>query len=91
MKKAATARFNALDRDHDGTLDRRELGATVTAWQFKQADLDKDRTLDKNEYLALVEIDCAERMAMSPKAIWRVMLRPRGDHDHHYAAPVSHG
>jgi len=23
---------------------------------------------------------------MSPKAIWRVMLRPRGDHDHHYAA-----
>src|SRR6266516_3361162 len=41
VKKAATARFNALDRDHDGTLDRRELGATVTAWQFKQADLDK--------------------------------------------------
>ncbi len=23
---------------------------------------------------------------MSLKAIWRVMLRPRGDHDHHYAA-----
>ena len=26
VKKAATARFNALDRDHAGTLDRRELG-----------------------------------------------------------------
>jgi len=23
---------------------------------------------------------------MSLKAIWRVMLRPRGDHNHHYAA-----
>src|SRR6266536_4742766 len=55
VKKAATARFNALDRDHDGTIDRRELGATVTAWQFRRADPDKDRTLDKNEYLALVE------------------------------------
>ena len=55
VKKATTARFNALDRDHDGTLDRRELGATVTAWQFRRADPDKDRTLDKNEYLALVE------------------------------------
>jgi Ca2+-binding EF-hand superfamily protein len=56
VKKAATARFNALDRDHDGTLDRRELGATVTAWQFRRADADKDRTLDMNEYLAMVEM-----------------------------------
>ena len=55
VKKAASERFDALDRDHDGTLDRRELGATVTARQFRQADVDKHGTLDKNEYLALVE------------------------------------
>jgi hypothetical protein len=55
VKKAASARFDELDRDHDGTLDRRELGATVTAWQFRRTDTDKDGTLDKNEYLAMVE------------------------------------
>jgi Ca2+-binding EF-hand superfamily protein len=55
VKNAANARFNALDRDHDGSLDRRELGATVTVWQFKRADADKKRILDKNQYLALVE------------------------------------
>jgi hypothetical protein len=55
VKNAANARFNALDRDHDGSLDRRELGATVTVWQFKRAVADKNRILDKNQYLALVE------------------------------------
>jgi len=55
IKKAASARFDALDRNHDGTLDRRELGATVNARQFRQANTDKDRTLDRNEYLAMVE------------------------------------
>ncbi len=33
----------------------RQLGATVAAREFRQADTDKDRTLDKNEYLAVVE------------------------------------
>jgi Ca2+-binding EF-hand superfamily protein len=55
VKKAAGARFNALDRNHVGTLDRWKLGATVTPGQLRRADADKDRTLNKNEYLALVE------------------------------------
>jgi Ca2+-binding EF-hand superfamily protein len=55
VKKAASARFNELDRNHTGTLNRWKTGATVTAWQFRRADADKDGTLDKHEYLALVE------------------------------------
>jgi len=55
VKKAAGARFDALDRNHDGSLDRRELGATMSPQQLRQADLAKSGTLDKNEYLALVE------------------------------------
>src|SRR6266567_5494542 len=55
IKKADSARFDALNRNHNGTLDRRQLGATVAAREFRQADTDKDRTLDKNEYLAVVE------------------------------------
>jgi hypothetical protein len=55
VKKAASARFNELDHNHRGTLNRWKTGATVTAWQFRRADVDKDGTLDKHEYLALVE------------------------------------
>jgi Ca2+-binding EF-hand superfamily protein len=55
IKKAASARFDALDRDHDGSLDRRELGATVSPQELRQADVDKDGTLDKNEYLTMIE------------------------------------
>jgi Ca2+-binding EF-hand superfamily protein len=55
VRKAAIARFNALDRTHSGTLNRWKLGATVTAGQFRRADVDRDGTLDKNEYLALVK------------------------------------
>ena len=55
VKKAASARFDALDRDHHGTLDRKELGATMSPKEFREADTDKDGTLDKAEYLAAVE------------------------------------
>jgi Ca2+-binding EF-hand superfamily protein len=55
VKTAARPRFNELDRNHTGTLNRWKMGATVTAWQFRRADADKDGTLDKHEYLALVE------------------------------------
>ena len=55
VKKAAGARFDQLDRNRDGTLDRRELGATMSVREFRQADADKDGTLDKNEYLTMVE------------------------------------
>ena len=55
VRKAAAARFEALDRDHHGTLDRKELGATMSPKEFREADADNDGTLDKNEYLAAVD------------------------------------
>src|SRR6266516_3665173 len=54
-KKAAAARFDALDRDHDGTLDATELRRILSAKDIRQADPDKDGTLDKKEYEALGE------------------------------------
>ena len=54
-KKAASALFDKLDRDHEGTLDRRELGIRLSAAEFAAADPDKDGTLSKDEYLKLVE------------------------------------
>jgi len=54
-KKAASAVFDRLDRDHDGNLDRRELRGRLTARELDAADPDHDKTLTKDEYLALVE------------------------------------
>jgi Ca2+-binding EF-hand superfamily protein len=54
-KKAASALFDKLDRDHEGTLDRRELGGRFSAAEFATADPDKDGTLSKDEYLKVVE------------------------------------
>ena len=47
--------FDKLDRDHDGTLDRRELGGRLSAAEFAAADPDEDGTLSKDEYLKVVE------------------------------------
>jgi Ca2+-binding EF-hand superfamily protein len=54
-KKAASAVFDRLDRDHDGTLDRHELAGRLSAKEFGAADPDHDKTLTKDEYLAVVE------------------------------------
>ena len=54
-KAAASKLFEKLDRDHDGTLDQRELKGRLAAKDFKAADPDHDGTLDKDEYLSLVE------------------------------------
>ena len=54
-KKAAGALFDRLDRDRDGTLDRRELRGRVDAKEFAAADPDKDGTLTKDEYFTIVE------------------------------------
>ena len=54
-KKAAEAMFDKLDRDHDGTLTRRELRGKLSAREFAAADIDKDGTISKDEYLAVVE------------------------------------
>jgi Ca2+-binding EF-hand superfamily protein len=37
-KKAASALFARLDRDHDGTLDKRELAGRLSAREFAAAD-----------------------------------------------------
>ena len=54
-KKAASAVFDRLDRDHDGTLDLRELRGRLTAKELNAADPDHDKTLTKDEYFAVVE------------------------------------
>jgi Ca2+-binding EF-hand superfamily protein len=54
-KAAASRLFTRLDRDHDGTLDRRELRGRMVSKEFAAADHDNDGTLDKAEYLAAVE------------------------------------
>jgi hypothetical protein len=53
-KQAASDLFDRLDRDRDGTLDRRELAGRLSAKDFAAADPDKDGTLSKGEYLAVV-------------------------------------
>jgi len=54
-KKAASALFDKLERDHDGTLDKRELAGRLSARELAAADPDHDGTLTKDEYLAVVE------------------------------------
>jgi Ca2+-binding EF-hand superfamily protein len=55
IKKAASARFEALDRNHKGTLTRTQLAGMVSFQQFRKTDKDKDGTLDKTEFMSLVE------------------------------------
>jgi Ca2+-binding EF-hand superfamily protein len=47
--------FAKLDRDHEGTLDKRELSGRLSAREFAAADPDHDGTLTLDEYLAVVE------------------------------------
>src|SRR5487761_1896774 len=54
-KKAASALFDKLERDHDGTLDQRELTRRLTPKELAAADPDRDGTLTRDEYLAVVE------------------------------------
>jgi len=55
VKKAAATLFAKLDRDHEGTLDRRELAGRLSAKEFAAADPDHDGTLTLDEYLDVVE------------------------------------
>jgi Ca2+-binding EF-hand superfamily protein len=54
-KAAASKVFDKLERDKDGTLDKRELAKRLSAKELAAADPDHDGTLTKDEYLALVE------------------------------------
>ena len=55
VKEAASALFSKLDRDHDGTIDKRELAGRLTAGELAAADPDHDGTLTQDEYIAVVE------------------------------------
>lgn len=55
MKTAASAKFDKMNKDADGTLDAKEVKGIIGAKTFKAADPDNDGTLTKDEYLALVE------------------------------------
>jgi hypothetical protein len=85
-KKAASALFDKLERDHDGTLDKRELAGRLSAKEFAAADPDHDGTLTKDEYLAVVEqrfnaanpdkdgtLDAKELGSAAGKALLRLM------------------
>jgi hypothetical protein len=54
-KQAAEKLFDTLDRNHDGTLDARELRGRIKKGEFAGADPDKDATLTKDEYLDMAE------------------------------------
>lgn len=52
---AATALFDKVDTDKEGTVDAKELGGRISKKDLKRSDPDGDGTLDKKEYLAIVE------------------------------------
>lgn len=54
-QKSGEALFTRLEKDKDGTIDRKELGSRLSKKDFAAADPDSDGTLTKDEYLALVE------------------------------------
>ena len=54
-KAAATALFDKLEKDNDGTLDRKELHGRIPDADWAVADPDNDKTISKDEYLAYVE------------------------------------
>ena len=54
-KAAASAMFDRLERDKEGTLDQHELSRRLSAKELAAADPDHDGTLTKEEYLAIVE------------------------------------
>jgi Ca2+-binding EF-hand superfamily protein len=85
-KKAASALFDRLDPDRDGTLDKRELAGRLSARELAAADPDRDGTLTKDEYLAVVEqrfnaanpdkdgtLDAKELSSAAGKALLRLL------------------
>ena len=54
IEVVASATFDRLEKDADGTLDARELKGRLSKGGVKSADPDNDGTLDKKEYLAAV-------------------------------------
>jgi EF hand len=55
VKKAASTLFDRLEKDQDGTLDRKELRGRLSEKELLEGDPDKDKSLTKDEFLAVVE------------------------------------
>jgi Ca2+-binding EF-hand superfamily protein len=55
LHTAASARFERLNKDADGTLNTQEVKGSIGGAAFKAADTDHDGTLSKAEYFALVK------------------------------------
>ncbi len=85
-KQAATALFDKLDTDKDGSLTTKELQGRLSRKEFAAGDPDKDKTLTKDEFLAIVEarfkaadannegtIDCAEAKSSAGLALMRLL------------------
>jgi Ca2+-binding EF-hand superfamily protein len=53
--KAASARFDALDRKRKRVLTRSQLAGMFSFQQFRRADKDKDGTIDKAEFLSVAD------------------------------------
>jgi Ca2+-binding EF-hand superfamily protein len=86
VTKAAGAVFDHLQKDQDDTLDRKEIGARLSAKEFANADPDKDSTLTKEEYLAIAtklfkeadvegdgKLDAKELSSKAGRALLRVI------------------
>lgn len=85
-KRAASALFDRLDRDRDGTLSGRELRGRLGPRELAAEDGDHDGTLTKDEYLAAVEkrfadanrdgddtLDADELGSRPGRALWRLV------------------
>jgi Ca2+-binding EF-hand superfamily protein len=55
VRKAASDMFDRLERDHDGTIERKEIGPRISKRDFASADVNQDGLLAKDEYVALAE------------------------------------
>jgi hypothetical protein len=51
---AASALFDKLDTDHEGTLSPKELKGRISKKDWAVADPDNDKTMSKDEYSAYV-------------------------------------
>jgi hypothetical protein len=85
-KQAATALFDKLDTDKDGSLTTKELQGRLSKKELAAGDPDKDKSLTKDEFLAIVEarfkaadangegtIDCDEAKTSAGLALMRLL------------------